>query len=167
MTDAYRARWIVPVEASPIENGILLVDDGRIVAVRKSYNGAVVDLGNVALILGLVNAPTHLEFSGVTEPFATDGEFIPWLERVIAYRRGLTQPPREAIRAGLQESVAQGMDLADCMALSAGGAPKLPFYYYHIPHITSVGLDLVEFIRIARDRIPTFAGIKYTAPTVP
>ncbi len=57
-------------------------------------------------------------------------------------------------------------NLADCMALIAGGAPKLPFYYYHIPAITSVGLDLVEFIRIARQRIPTFAGIKYTAPTV-
>jgi N-acetylneuraminate lyase len=57
-------------------------------------------------------------------------------------------------------------NLADCMAQIAEGAPKLPFYYYHIPAITSVGLDLVEFIRIARKRIPTFAGIKYTAPTV-
>jgi N-acetylneuraminate lyase len=57
-------------------------------------------------------------------------------------------------------------NLADCMAQIAGGAPKLPFYYYHIPAITSVGLDLVDFIRIARKRIPTFGGIKYTAPTV-
>jgi N-acetylneuraminate lyase len=57
-------------------------------------------------------------------------------------------------------------NLADCMAQIAGGAPKLPFYYYHIPSITSVGLDLVEFIRIARDCVPGFAGIKYTAPTV-
>jgi N-acetylneuraminate lyase len=57
-------------------------------------------------------------------------------------------------------------NLADCMAQIAGGAPKLPFYYYHIPAITSVGLDLVDFIRMARKRMPTFAGIKYTAPTV-
>lgn len=61
---------------------------------------------------------------------------------------------------------ASAANLADCMAQIAGGAPDLPFYYYHIPAITSVGLDLVEFIRIARDRVPTFAGIKYTAPTV-
>ena len=57
-------------------------------------------------------------------------------------------------------------NLADCMAQIAGGAPKLPFYYYHVPSITSVGLDLVDFIHIARKRMPTFAGIKYTAPTV-
>ena len=57
-------------------------------------------------------------------------------------------------------------NLADCMAQVADGAPALPFYYYHIPSITSVGLDLVEFVRIARERLPTFAGIKYTAPTV-
>lgn len=111
MTDAYRARWIVPVEASPVENGVLLIDDGRIVAVRKTYSGAVIDLGNVALIPGLVNAHTHLEFSRLTEPFATGGDFIPWLERVITYRRGVTDPPREAIRAGLLESVQQGTTL--------------------------------------------------------
>ena len=26
----------------------------------------------------------------------------------------------------------------------AGGAPKLPFYYYHIPVLTGVALDMVE-----------------------
>ncbi len=57
-------------------------------------------------------------------------------------------------------------NLADCMAEIAKGAPGLPFYYYHVPAITNVGLDLVEFIRLARKRVPTFAGIKYTAPTV-
>ncbi len=56
--------------------------------------------------------------------------------------------------------------LADCMAEIAAGAPKLPFYYYHIPAVTGVALDLVEFVRLARGRMPTFAGIKYTAPTV-
>jgi cytosine/adenosine deaminase-related metal-dependent hydrolase len=114
MTDAYRARWIVPVEGAPIERAVLLVDDGRIVAVRPSYSGAVIDLGNVALIPGLVNAHTHLEFSGLAEPLSTDGGFIPWLERVIDFRRfrhSSKQPPREAIRAGLQESLAQGTTL--------------------------------------------------------
>ncbi len=57
-------------------------------------------------------------------------------------------------------------NLADCMAQIAAGAPRLPFYYYHIPAVTGVGYDMVEFIRCARERIPTFGGIKYTSPVV-
>ncbi len=56
--------------------------------------------------------------------------------------------------------------LADCMAAIASAAPLLPFYYYHIPHLTGVGMDMVEFLRLGEERIPNLAGIKYTAPTL-
>jgi len=56
--------------------------------------------------------------------------------------------------------------LVDCLAEIAGGAPALPFYYYHIPALTGVGLDMLELLRRAPSRIANFAGIKYTAPTV-
>ncbi|MES1249444.1 MAG: dihydrodipicolinate synthase family protein [Chitinophaga rupis] len=56
--------------------------------------------------------------------------------------------------------------LAACMAEIASAAPQLPFYYYHIPHLTGVGMDMVEFLEIAGDSIPNLAGIKYTATTL-
>lgn len=56
--------------------------------------------------------------------------------------------------------------LVDCLAEIAAGSPALPFYYYHIPSLTGVGLDMVELLRRAPGRIPNFAGIKYTAPTI-
>jgi N-acetylneuraminate lyase len=56
--------------------------------------------------------------------------------------------------------------LVACMADIAAAAPALPFYYYHIPGMTGVTLDMVEFLRQAADCIPTLAGIKYTAPTL-
>lgn len=56
--------------------------------------------------------------------------------------------------------------LADCMAEIAGGAPALPFYYYHIPALTGVTLDMVDFLPLADERIANLAGMKYTAPTV-
>jgi N-acetylneuraminate lyase len=56
--------------------------------------------------------------------------------------------------------------LVDCMAEIAGGAPNLPFYYYHIPALTSVSLDMVRFLELADGRIGNLAGIKYTAPTL-
>lgn len=56
--------------------------------------------------------------------------------------------------------------LVDCMASIASAAPELPFYYYHIPHLTGAQVSMLEFLEMAADRIPNLAGIKYTAPTV-
>lgn len=57
-------------------------------------------------------------------------------------------------------------NLADSMAQIAAAAPALPFYYYHIPHLTGVGMDMIEFLKIAGPAIPNLAGIKYTATTL-
>jgi N-acetylneuraminate lyase len=56
--------------------------------------------------------------------------------------------------------------LVDCLAEIAGGAPKLPFYYYHIPELSGVHANMVELLRHAPAKMPNFAGIKYTAPFV-
>jgi N-acetylneuraminate lyase len=44
----------------------------------------------------------------------------------------------------------------------AAAADGLPFYYYHIPGMTGVHAAMAEFLPAAADRIPTFAGVKYT-----
>lgn len=56
--------------------------------------------------------------------------------------------------------------MADAMAAIASAAPRLPFYYYHIPHLTGVSVDVDEFLVAASDAIPNLAGVKYTAATV-
>lgn len=53
--------------------------------------------------------------------------------------------------------------LATCMGLIAAAAPDLPFYYYHIPTMTGVAVDMPEFLRHAATVIPTLAGIKFTS----
>ena len=50
--------------------------------------------------------------------------------------------------------------LVDCLAEIAGGAPKLPFYYYHIPELSGVNANTVELLRHAPTKMPNFAGIK-------
>ncbi|WP_126246284.1 dihydrodipicolinate synthase family protein [Chitinophaga rhizosphaerae] len=57
-------------------------------------------------------------------------------------------------------------NLVDCMAQIASAAPEIPFYYYHIPAITGVAMDLLEFLQLAEPAIPNLAGIKYTASTL-
>lgn len=56
--------------------------------------------------------------------------------------------------------------LVQSMAEIAAAAPGLPFYYYNIPHLTGVGMDMVEFLKLAESLIPNLAGIKYTATTI-
>jgi N-acetylneuraminate lyase len=46
----------------------------------------------------------------------------------------------------------------------AAAAPALPFYYYHIPSLTGVNLRMTEFLEIARERVPTLVGMKFTNP---
>ncbi len=48
------------------------------------------------------------------------------------------------------------------MAELAGGAPELPFYYYHIPSFTGVPLDMVQFLEQGCERIPNLVGIKFS-----
>lgn len=44
----------------------------------------------------------------------------------------------------------------------AAAAPRLPFYYYHMPAMTGVTFPAADFLQAAADRIPTLAGVKFT-----
>jgi len=57
-------------------------------------------------------------------------------------------------------------NLVSCMADIAMAAPKLPFFYYHIPALTGIQIDMLEFLTLAEQQIPNLAGIKYTAATL-
>ncbi len=57
-------------------------------------------------------------------------------------------------------------NLVNSIAEIAAAAPSMPFYYYHIPHLTGVAIDMIEFLRLSEDAIPNLAGIKYTATTI-
>jgi len=56
--------------------------------------------------------------------------------------------------------------LVACLQEISKGAPALPLYYYNIPALTGISLDMVKLLEKASEAIPTFAGIKYTAPFI-
>ncbi|MEM7599825.1 MAG: dihydrodipicolinate synthase family protein [Verrucomicrobiota bacterium] len=41
-------------------------------------------------------------------------------------------------------------------------APELSYYYYHIPRLSGVPVATVKLLEAVRDRIPSFAGIKFS-----
>ena len=103
---SYQASWIFPVDADPIENGIIETQLGRIVAVHSTPDPRAEDLGNVAIIPGLVNAHTHLEFSDLTKPVEPPRPFSDWIRGVVQQRRNRTGPV--AVDRGMQESCRSG-----------------------------------------------------------
>lgn len=52
--------------------------------------------------------------------------------------------------------------LGECCNEVAAAVPDLPFYYYHIPVLTGVGLPICDLLKTVDGYIPNFAGVKYT-----
>ena len=56
--------------------------------------------------------------------------------------------------------------LVDALADIASAAPSVPFYYYNIPHLTGINLDMIDLLQRADKKIANLKGIKYTATTL-
>jgi cytosine/adenosine deaminase-related metal-dependent hydrolase len=120
----YSARWVVPVTRPPLENGTVTIRGDRIEAVDpQGVRSADRDLGNVAILPGLVNAHTHLDLSGARGliPPTRPENFPDWLRSVIAYRRSRSADQvQQDIRRGLADCLAAGTVLLG--DITAGGA---------------------------------------------
>jgi cytosine/adenosine deaminase-related metal-dependent hydrolase len=96
------ARWVFPVTGAPIENGAVTVEGGRVLRVGRRADLAAessgaerLDLGEAALLPGLVNCHTHLEL----EAFPTSAQpeaFVPWVVHLIETRRATPIPAQAA-----------------------------------------------------------------------
>jgi cytosine/adenosine deaminase-related metal-dependent hydrolase len=107
------ARWVFPVSGPPMAGGVVTIAGERIIAVEPAGSRpADVDLGEVAVLPGLVNAHTHLDLTGLRGRCPPSADFTGWLRQVIAHRRNATPEQIEAdIRAGLAESLRHGTTL--------------------------------------------------------
>lgn len=115
----YHAAWIVPISQPPLRDGWVAVEGDRIVSCgsRLSESDAGgdsrhVDLGEVAILPGLVNAHTHLELSYLRDQITPSASFTTWVRQILYARRQRTNPRDaailSAIDAAIQESVRSG-----------------------------------------------------------
>ena len=111
---AYRAAWICPIDQPPIKDGIIAVADGRIRAVGKPPVAptGLKQLGNVAIMPGLVNAHTHLELSWLRGRVPPAARFTDWVKLLFAIRgrpdRGMPAEQIPPIREAIREAKASG-----------------------------------------------------------
>lgn len=144
--DSYRARWIVPVGSEPIEHGTIEIEAGRITALHNRFDKRSTDLGNVALLPGLVNAHTHLEFSTLCEPITPATPFTDWIRAVRIARRDRKTDTASALAAGLAESASAGTTTVGEIA-TAGWSPE------HFTSATPRAVVFRELIGLRTDQI--------------
>jgi cytosine/adenosine deaminase-related metal-dependent hydrolase len=90
-----RAKYVFPIDGPPLRDGVVAIDGNRLVAVGdeklpaiRDLLGDVVDLGNVAILPGFVNAHTHLELSSFAQPLGEPGMSFPdWIRVVVEFQR--------------------------------------------------------------------------------
>lgn len=111
-----RARHVLPVCAPPIDDGALLLREGRVAAIgtwtdlrRETAGVEVVDLGEQALLPGLINAHCHLDYSGMRGAILPPESFSAWIGRINALKRELTDDDYlQAIQDGFAQCLRAG-----------------------------------------------------------
>src|SRR5690242_3008374 len=109
----YRADWVLPIGAPPIRGGIIAVDGDRVASVSSSTRAlttGVIELGQVAVLPGLVNAHTHLELSYLRGRIPPAASFVEWIRGVIGTRRLYPDPRAPEIIGAVHAAIAEAVD---------------------------------------------------------
>lgn len=159
----YSARWVVPITAAPIENGVVACDDGVIRFVGRIEDappGDDFELGDSVLLPGLVNAHTHLELTamrGFLEGLAFD-EWIDTLRRArgaVLDDEALLDSARLGVIEGLEHGVTTFADTSasgvPARAMRECGVRGVVFQEVFGPDPALCGESLAELDRRVRD----------------
>jgi cytosine/adenosine deaminase-related metal-dependent hydrolase len=82
------ARWVFPVSGPPLNHGVLMISDGRVIGVANHGRAKPdLDFGNAAIVPGFVNTHTHLDLTWARGKTPPTPDFTDWLRKVIAFRK--------------------------------------------------------------------------------
>ena len=106
-----RARVVVTMDGAPIENGAVAITGNRIVEVGKfsdvsvRNSGETVDLGEQALLPGLINSHCHLDYTCLRGKIAAPNSFTDWIHAINA-EKGNLKPENyvASIKKGFSEA---------------------------------------------------------------
>ena len=178
----YRAAWVLPIGAPPLRDGWVVVDGGRVVKCgsgdprRLGHDSAdehgeqighIVehDLGDAAILPGLVNAHTHLELSYLRGEVPPGSTFVEWIRSVMAARSRGSDPAApeilEAIQSAIDESLASGTALVGDISNSLvtvdllTRSPLAALVFYELIRFNAPDPDAL--VRQALDRLGALA----------
>lgn len=111
-----KAKWVFPVSSAPIENAFVSIEGDRIAYVGTSAPGRtpgshlqpVVELGDVVLLPGLVNAHCHLEHSALKGLTTPGLPFTEWVKEVAHQSAALSKGDLRAGEKHALETLVRG-----------------------------------------------------------
>jgi cytosine/adenosine deaminase-related metal-dependent hydrolase len=123
VTRVLSADWVLPVDAPPIADGALAIEDGRIIAVAtRGELGHGERFEEAAIVPGFVNAHSHLEYA-VYSGFGDGLAFAPWITLHVGRKRALSWEDHVAIaRLGAAACLASGITTVGDASYSGGAA---------------------------------------------
>src|SRR6266516_3512182 len=99
-----RARIVVTMDGRPIENGAVAISEnqiddsppggsvvevGKFDSIKKGNSGEVLDLGEQALLPGLINAHCHLDYTCLRGKIPPRKSFADWIRAINAEKAKL------------------------------------------------------------------------------
>lgn len=123
-----RARIVVTMDGAPIENSAVAIEGGRIADVGsfdevKARNaGKVVDLGEQALLPGLINAHCHLDYTCLRGKIPQQESFPDWIQAINAEKAKLSP---EDYLASINEGFAAAKASGTTTIANLTGFPEL------------------------------------------
>ncbi|MCC6235606.1 MAG: amidohydrolase family protein [Verrucomicrobiales bacterium] len=93
MRTLVRARLVLPITAPPLEDGAVLVSGGQLAAIgpwselsAEASDARQIDLGEVVLLPGFLNAHCHLDYTGFAGMIPPPRSFTEWIQGVLALK---------------------------------------------------------------------------------
>jgi cytosine/adenosine deaminase-related metal-dependent hydrolase len=130
---AYRCRTLVTMNGTPIENGVFIVDGTRFLEtgpapeILRHHSGPVVDLGEVAVMPGLINAHCHLDYTLMRGAILYVHSFAQWVNRINSLKRSLSDNDYvRAIQLGFEELRRNGVTTVFDIVATPQILPLLP-----------------------------------------
>ncbi len=108
----YKAAWLLPITQPPIRDAWLRIEHGRISAFGHWAGdfsmSDEIDLGDTAVLPGLVNAHTHLELSWLRERLPETNDFPRWIRSLISLSREVNRD-QEQVAQDIAGAIAEAM----------------------------------------------------------
>jgi cytosine/adenosine deaminase-related metal-dependent hydrolase len=162
-----RARTVVTMDGPPIDNGAVAVsgnriaDVGKFVEIKTANSGEVVDLGEQALLPGLINAHCHLDYTCLLGKIPPPKSFADWIGAINAEKAKLS--PKDYL-ASINEGFAEAKRFGTTTMANLTAFPELisqvrdPVYTWWFAELIDVrsperANEIVDLVRHRTDSL--------------